>query len=200
MILGRYSKIIYKIIRKKDRNSISYTYITPLFKFMKEMSLTHLGQTCNISYLNKENEDPLLRPRAFKRSRKSSQQLQVLLQEYQREPAWSKEFITELANRTGLTTAQIYKWSWDHKKKFHQAKRNRAETSCLSSLFSEVGNIQPLKMTQQNVKPVEFLLCNETLRLASLDSQILEIQNSYKRSLEKSCQSRTLRSILSEFI
>jgi hypothetical protein len=164
------------------------------------MSLTHLGETCTISLPNKENEDPQLRPRALKRSRKSSQQLQVLLQEYQREPIWSKEFITELANRTGLTTAQIYKWSWDQKKKCQQSLRNRAETSCLSSLFSEAVSIQPLKMTQQIVKPVEFLHCNETLPLGSLDSQILEIQTSYKRSLEKSCNSRTLRSILSEFI
>lgn len=164
------------------------------------MSLTHLGETCTISIQNKENQDPQLRPRALKRSRKSSHQLQVLLEEYQREPVWSKEFITDLSSRTGLTTAQIYKWSWDQKKKSQQTLRNRAETSCLSSLFSEAVNIQPLKMTTHTIQPVESLLCNETLPLSSLDLQILDIQTSYKRSLEKSCHSRTLRSILSEFI
>ena len=166
---------------------------------MKEMSLTQQDQNCTVSYRDKENQDPQFKPKSLKRNRKSSQQVQLLLKEYEREPVWSKEFIVELSEVTGLTTAQIYKWSWDQKKKT-QTTRNRTPYVCLSSLFKEAAVSQSLRINLHDFKHSETLVCNESLSISPLDMQILEIQTSYKRSLGKSCQSRTLRSILSEFI
>lgn len=33
------------------------------------------------------------------------------------DPDWSKERLHELAKRTGLSEAQIYKWGWDQRRK-----------------------------------------------------------------------------------
>ena len=167
---------------------------------MKEMSLTQQDQNLTVSYRGKENQDPQFKPTSLKRNRKSSEQLQLLLKEYEKEPVWSKEFILELSKVTGLTTAQIYKWSWDQKKKTQQADRNRTPYASLSSLFREAVVSQPLRMNLIDYKSDETLVCNETLPLSQLELQILEIQTSYKLSLDRSCQSRALRSILSEFL
>ena len=52
-----------------------------------------------------------------KRKRKSTAQLKVLKKEFEQESNWDKEKITEMAEATGLSQAQVYKWWWDQKKK-----------------------------------------------------------------------------------
>jgi len=36
---------------------------------------------------------------------------------YEQTPEWTKEIMQEVAQRTGLTEAQVYKWGWDQKRK-----------------------------------------------------------------------------------
>jgi hypothetical protein len=61
----------------------------------------------------KSVEDRVIR----KRKRKSMEQLKLLAEEYKRNPSWNKGTMSEVARRTGLSEAQVYKWGWDQKKK-----------------------------------------------------------------------------------
>jgi len=48
-----------------------------------------------------------------KRKRKTTSQLEELAGSFDTEPHWSKETLAEIAVKTGLTEAQVYKWGWD---------------------------------------------------------------------------------------
>ncbi len=52
-----------------------------------------------------------------RRKRKSIEQLKLLAEEYRVNPNWNKTTMSEVAHRTGLSEAQVYKWSWDQKRK-----------------------------------------------------------------------------------
>ena len=48
-----------------------------------------------------------------KRKRKTPSQLEELESAFTKEPYWSKERLLEIATKTNLTEAQVYKWGWD---------------------------------------------------------------------------------------
>ena len=48
-----------------------------------------------------------------KRKRKSTDQIKILMREFDRNPNWSKETLLEVSKKTGLSEAQVYKWGWD---------------------------------------------------------------------------------------
>lgn len=52
-----------------------------------------------------------------KRKRKSTDQLKILMREFDKNPNWSKETLLEVSRKTGLSEAQVYKWGWDQKRK-----------------------------------------------------------------------------------
>ncbi len=52
-----------------------------------------------------------------KRKRKSTAQIKILKQELDGEMNWTKEKIMKMAEVTGLSQSQVYKWCWDQKKK-----------------------------------------------------------------------------------
>ena len=52
-----------------------------------------------------------------KRNRKNPNQMQYLMQEYNKDPNWSKDTCQRVSQATGLTESQVYKWSWDQKNK-----------------------------------------------------------------------------------
>jgi hypothetical protein len=52
-----------------------------------------------------------------KRKRKSVNQLEELALAFDTDPHWSKESLYEIATKTSLTEAQVYKWGWDQKRK-----------------------------------------------------------------------------------
>lgn len=53
-----------------------------------------------------------------KRKRKSNHQLKLLKVEFDRDEAgWNKDRIVRMAETTGLSVSQVYKWCWDQKKK-----------------------------------------------------------------------------------
>ena len=41
----------------------------------------------------------------------------MLQEEYEKNPTWSKVTMLEVAQKTGLSEAQVYKWGWDQKRK-----------------------------------------------------------------------------------
>ena len=52
-----------------------------------------------------------------KRNRKNPNQMQYLMQEYSKDPNWTKETCCRVSKATGLTESQVYKWGWDQKNK-----------------------------------------------------------------------------------
>lgn len=63
-----------------------------------------------------------------KRKRKSNAQLKLLKQEFDRdEGGWNKERIIRMAEITGLSESQVYKWCWDQKKKTNTRRFNPEE-------------------------------------------------------------------------
>lgn len=52
-----------------------------------------------------------------KRNRKNPNQMQYLVQEFAKDPNWTKETCLKVSQATGLTEAQVYKWGWDQKNK-----------------------------------------------------------------------------------
>eukprot|EP00347_Sterkiella_histriomuscorum_P004259 403361133 len=59
------------------------------------------------------------RKRQQNRIRKSEDQIQELIIEFRVNPEWSKEKVTDLSEKTGLSESQVYKWNWDQRKKFN---------------------------------------------------------------------------------
>lgn len=97
--------------------------------------------------------DEVDRSEVKRRKRKSAAQVKVLKREYNSNPVWTKETYTELASTTGLSEAQVYKWSWDYRKKLRQRE-------------SKVN--------------VDYLQCMEVLPPTSLDTVMYDLQKSYR--------------------
>jgi hypothetical protein len=64
------------------------------------------------------------RSRQQNRVRKDESQIQLLIQAFKKNTDWSKEEVTELSQRSGLTESQVYKWAWDQKKKLQSTQTN----------------------------------------------------------------------------
>jgi bisphosphoglycerate-dependent phosphoglycerate mutase len=72
--------------------------------------ISHNRKFNNRSYGNDNaNYERIVR----KRKRKSTDQLKILMREFDRNPNWSKETLLEVSRKTGLSEAQVYKWGWD---------------------------------------------------------------------------------------
>ena len=81
-----------------------------------------------------------------KRKRKTASQLEELATAFDTDPHWSKETLLEIATKTNLTEAQVYKWGWDQKrKKYGVAEAER---------MRQYENI----LDQQNAKKAAALL------------------------------------------
>lgn len=52
-----------------------------------------------------------------KRNRKDPDTMRYLMQEFRKDPTWSKETYQRVARETGLSESQVYKWGWDQKNK-----------------------------------------------------------------------------------
>ena len=52
-----------------------------------------------------------------KRNRKDPDTMRYLMQEFRKDPSWSKETYQRVARETGLSESQVYKWGWDQKNK-----------------------------------------------------------------------------------
>jgi hypothetical protein len=91
----------------------------------------------------------------LRRERKNNEQVLVLIEMYNQNNEWTKEQVAFLAEKTGLSQAQVYKWGWDYKKK--------------------------LKRVASRVNAAE-LFCDEVLAPSEIDLEINEIQKGYKKN------------------
>ncbi|CAG9310268.1 unnamed protein product [Blepharisma stoltei] len=90
------------------------------------------------------------------RKRKTKEQLKMLKETFYSNAAWTKEIVSELARKTGLSENQVYKWSWDYKKKIKQE-----------------GPWNDVKM----------LVCQELLAPSRLECDLYALQRRYKSAL-----------------
>ena len=88
-----------------------------------------------------------------RRNRKNNEQISLLISEFESNQNWDKDTISLLANRTGLSEGQVYKWNWDYKKK-----------------YKRYGKSENLKL----------LICGESMAPSEYDKDILIIQRLYK--------------------
>ncbi len=117
-----------------------------------------------------------------RRKRKSMNQLRTLQEEFEKRSDWGKELVSYLANTTGLSEAQVYKWGWDQKKK-QQGRDNQEETmDCsIAELFSQISTPVPLlrPTITTDFRPCCFP-CVETILPSGLDAELYQVQRAYK--------------------
>ena len=104
---------------------------------------------------NSQQVSPDFKPKR-KRSRKSKNQIVVLQNEFILENEWNKNEVRRLANITGLSESQVYKWAWDYRKK--------------------------LKIEGQDLN-IDLLVSNEKLLPSKLDQELYQIQRDYKYNM-----------------
>lgn len=63
-----------------------------------------------------------------KRKRKNNVQLKILKNEFSKGDCWNKEKIYRVAQITGLSESQVYKWCWDQKKKVEEQENFRPDS------------------------------------------------------------------------
>ena len=82
----------------------------------------------------------------MKKELKANTQLQILANEFTKNPVWDSHKIRKIADMTGLSHYKVYKWAWDQKKKIknHKIARNqfikpskRTRDNKLTGLFSK---------------------------------------------------------------
>lgn len=80
-----------------------------------------------------------------KRRRKSTRQLEILLEEFSKDEEWSKEKISAVAVKTGLSESQVYKWCWDQKKKISSKNPDCKENMRPDSIEQNLNRINTVK-------------------------------------------------------
>lgn len=128
---------------------------------------------------------PTRRRQRKKRNRKNSEQLGFLAREFAVSSEWSKDAMIRLAQLTGLSEAQVYKWGWDQRKKQH-FKTSRVVS--LSKLFSPLPERKPLekKTPEFSTEGAGLLESNEVLAPEQLDHRFYCIQTNYRTCMRRS--------------
>jgi len=122
-----------------------------------------------------------------KRKRKSSDQLNFLFQEFKNSLDWDKETMSFLAKKTGLTEAQIYKWSWDQKKKYQSSEKLRSQKMVhLSEIFNKLPEPPSFSRyrAEQGCIDTNALGCFEVISLRNIDYEMYYIQKRYRGCIE----------------
>ena len=60
-----------------------------------------------------------------RRMRKKPQQIQVLLDYFEKDPNWDYPTKICIAEQIGMTFSQVSKWNWDHRKKLGMSTERR---------------------------------------------------------------------------
>jgi len=90
------------------------------------------------------------------RNRKNEKQVDILKARFDFNRLWSKKEIKALAEETGLSQSQVYKWRWDYRKKL------------------QVDVIEQLS--------AKSFVTEEVLFPSQLEWELYELQREYKRS------------------
>jgi hypothetical protein len=126
-----------------------------------------------------------------KRKRKSVDQLRILSQEFKKCAEWDKDIMSLLAKKTGLSEAQIYKWSWDQKKKFQLHDRLKSnKTILLCDIFTSLPDIPLQFLSNEPVLCIgtNGLESSEVIAPQHIDYELYDIQKNYRHNLESLLQ------------
>ncbi len=104
-----------------------------------------------------------------RRKRKTYEQLQILIKEFQANPEWSKDNMQEVSEKTGLSEAQVYKWGWDQKRKMNDPthdihdelrmyKKHMEEDTAKKSACSKITLPSSSKKKHLNESTGKFLI------------------------------------------
>ena len=107
----------------------------------------------DLDLLNSASTAYSIKQKKWRRKRKNSSQVKVLIGEFNKSSNWTKEQVVTLADKTGLSEAQVYKWGWDYKKKLRK------------------------QALQCNVTE---LICKEMMPPSKLDLEMVSLQKTYK--------------------
>ncbi|CDW89636.1 UNKNOWN [Stylonychia lemnae] len=92
--------------------------------------IENLNQPLNKSDNNrKESQSQNHKEQKPLKSRVPDDQLHILMKEYEKSTNWSKQQISNIAKKTGLTYSKVYKWNWD--------RRNTDYQQCLKQVFEK---------------------------------------------------------------
>jgi Homeodomain len=132
----------------------------------------------------------LRRKTTKKRKRKSQNQLEILAAEFEICNEWDKEKISSLSKKTGLSEGQIYKWSWDQKKKIQiHFKLKTQKTIQLSEIFDALPELQLQFQNKENfIGSFQKLNCLEIITPRVIDFDFYSIQKRYRHCFETLCQ------------
>ena len=159
---------------------------------MKYFNSVEERSVCTHSYspIKEWNNRSSRRKTIKKRKRKSMDQLKMLEKEFQVCTEWDKDKITKLSKKTGLSEAQIYKWSWDQKKKLQLHTKLRSQKDVhLSEIFTKLPDIQFAGQNKENLYGNhENLICSEMIMPRVIDYDFYNIQRGYRHNFEVLCQ------------
>lgn len=96
-----------------------------------------------------------IKKKKWRRKRKNNDQVNILVEEYNKNSTWTKDQVIYLARKSGLSEAQVYKWGWDYKKKLRK---------------------QALQFN------VEEILCKEIIAPSKIDLEMMQLQRNYKEA------------------
>ena len=125
-----------------------------------------------------------------KRQRKSFDQLHILAQEFSNCLDWDKDSISKLAKKTGLSEAQIYKWSWDQKKKVQQNNKiKNLKVPHLCEIFDKLPDVGVFYESKKNLcLDFEKVCCREIICPRVIDLELFRIQKNYRACFESFLQ------------
>ncbi|KAL4443086.1 hypothetical protein ABPG74_002153 [Tetrahymena malaccensis] len=118
-----------------------------------------------------------------KRKRKNNDQLKILKIEYQKGGFWGKEKILEVAQITGLSESQVYKWCWDQKKKRLESFKKKLGTKMLAGQEYQYEDMSGDGMEDDSYKqtgsPEKLLKLNDATGIVPIKTNISKLSNDF---------------------
>ncbi len=81
-----------------------------------------------------------------KRKRKNNLQLKILKAEFNKCDNWNKEKIFHVAQITGLSESQVYKWCWDQKKKVEEHENQNKDGGKVRTEISKLDFLEMMEL------------------------------------------------------
>ncbi|KAL4461898.1 hypothetical protein ABPG72_003918 [Tetrahymena utriculariae] len=118
-----------------------------------------------------------------KRKRKNNDQLKILKIEYQKGGFWGKEKILEVAQITGLSESQVYKWCWDQKKKRLESFKKKLGTKMIAGQEYQYEDMSGDGMEDDSYKqtgsPEKLLKLNDATGIVAIKTNISKLSNDF---------------------
>lgn len=88
--------------------------------------------------------------------------MEYLMQEYLKDPTWSKETCQRVSAATGLSESQVYKWGWDQRNKKAEDEEDdedKAEADEVTLQESNAGKLEP-DAPKEDIKCLKQAIAN----------------------------------------